>query len=119
MIGLLQTVVLVVMLVQVAFVGVLRALPPDTRSSLAFLHRIEWGVYAHIVLILAHVAISWPGRALLTNRFALFGWRLGKMRMLTGAVARRAQIAYLVVVVLLVVASLWVRANGFLVQPAR
>src|SRR5258706_11931806 len=48
-IGWLQTALLAIILLQVIFAGLLRALPPDLRTSLAFLHRIEWGAYLGIV----------------------------------------------------------------------
>lgn len=116
-IGLLQTIILALMLAQVVFAGVLRALPPEARQSVAFLHRIEWGVYAQIALIAAQVAVGWAAGVVLTNRLYLLALRLGKMRTLTGNAARRAQILYALLALLLVAASLWVRARGFLVQP--
>src|SRR5512140_270265 len=58
-IGLAQTVLLALMLAQVVFTGAMRLLPPETRTALAFLHRIEWAVYLTILLIAAQVIVSW------------------------------------------------------------
>src|SRR5579871_4882777 len=66
-IGWLQTVLLVVVFIQVIFAGMLRALPPDVRTTLSFLHRIEWGAYLGIILIVSQVAIGWSGGIVLTN----------------------------------------------------
>ncbi len=118
-IGLLQTILLVIVVVQSLFAGMLRALPPDLRAALSFLHRIEWDAYLAVVLVLAQVAVSWANATVLTNRLYLFAWRLGTPRIVTGTAARRLQILYLLVVLVMIAAILWVRANGFIVQPAR
>lgn len=120
--GLFQTLVLVIAVTQSLFAGVLRALPAETRAALGFLHRIEWGVYAGIVLILAQVIIGWGDQFCLTNRLGLLAWPLGKARLLKGRTARQAQLVYLVLAILMVVEALYVRANGFIFQnlpPAR
>ena len=83
-IGWLQTVLLVIVLLQVIFAGLLRALPPDLRTSLDFLHRIEWAVYLGIVLICAQVAVGWPSATVLTNRIGLAKYMLN-----SAALARR------------------------------
>ncbi len=116
-IGWLQTLLLLVVLVQSLFAGLLRALPPDLRVTLSFLHRIEWGAYVGIVLIALQVAAGWAAQIVLTNRFYALAWRLSKPRIVVGAGARRAQIAYLLVIILMVIAIVWVRLNGFIVQP--
>jgi hypothetical protein len=118
-VGWLQTVLLAIVIVQTIFAGLLRALPPDVRASLGFLHRIEWGAYVGIVLILWQVAVGWNARIGLTNRFRMLAWLLSRPRLLTGDSARRAQVAYLIVVILMLGAVLWVRANGFIVTPTR
>lgn len=116
-IGMLQTIVVAIMLLQVVFAGVLRLFPPEIRGHVAFLHRVEWAVYALIVLIAAHVAFSVQAQQLVTNRAFLLGLRLGKERIVTGRIAHLTQIAFAILVVMLIIASLWVRARGFLVQP--
>jgi hypothetical protein len=116
-IGWLQTLVLIVMLFQVIFAGLMRALPPDVRSSLAFLHRIEWGAYTLLVLIAAHIVVSVKSRIVLSNRFYLLAWRLGAPKLVTGSRARYLQLAYTGLMILIIVAILWVRVRGFLVQP--
>ncbi|GAB4554466.1 MAG: hypothetical protein OHK0023_24610 [Anaerolineae bacterium] len=116
-IGILQTIIVVMILIQIIFAGVLRLFPPEVRKQVAFLHRVEWAVYSLIVLIAAHIAISVQSRQVVTNRAFLLGLRLGKERIVTGRAARLVQIAFAIVVIMLIVASLWVRARGFLVQP--
>jgi hypothetical protein len=118
-IGWLQTVLLVIVVVQTIFAGLLRALPPDVRASLGFLHRIEWGAYVGIVLILLQDVVGWRERIVLTNRFRMLAWLLSRPRLLTGDSARRLQVVYLIVAILMIGAVLWVRANGFIVTPTR
>jgi hypothetical protein len=118
-IGWLQTLVLVVVVMQVIFAGLMRVLPPDVRSSLAFLHRIEWGAYLMLVLIAAQIATSAKAGIVLTNRFYLLAWRLSAPRLVVGNQARYLQLAYTGLIILIVIAILWVRARGFLVQPVR
>src|SRR4051794_2980662 len=74
-IGWLQTLLLLIVVVQSLFAGMLRALPPDVRASLGFLHRIEWGVYLGVLLIVAQVAAGWREQIVLTNRLYLLAWR--------------------------------------------
>ncbi len=116
-IGWLQTLLLAVVLVQTVFAGLLRALPPDLRAALSFLHRIEWGAYLAVVLVAAQVAAGWASQIVLTNRFYLLAWRFGKPRLVAGKAARYVQIGYLVFMILLVGAITWVRLHGFFVQP--
>jgi hypothetical protein len=116
-IGWLQTILLGIAIAQSLFAGVLRALPPDLRASFGFLHRIEWAAYLGIVLIAAQVIVAWKPNSLLTNRFYLLAYRLSRPKLLTGRSARFAQIAYLVLALLIAVAIAWVRAHGFIVQP--
>ncbi len=116
-IGWLQTILLAVVIVQIAFAGVLRALPPDIRVSLSFLHRIEWGAYAGIVLVAVQVAAGWSSQTVLTNRFYALGWRFSTLRVVTGSRARHVQMAYLILVVAMIGAVVWVRLHGFIVQP--
>jgi hypothetical protein len=117
-IGVLQTALLLIVIVQVVFAGMLRALPPDLRASLGFMHRIEWGAYLGVILILAQVALSWHSGIVLTNRFYLLAWRFGKPRLVMGNTARIAQIGYLILATLIIGAIVWVRINGFIVQTA-
>jgi len=117
--GVVQTLLLAIILVQVIFTGAMRLLPPETRAALAFLHRIEWAVYLTILLIAAQVIVSWREVVVLTNRIGLLAYRLGRPRLLRGQSARMAQGVYLVLLVVLVAASIWVRINGFIVQPTR
>ena len=116
-IGWLQTVLLIAVIVQSLFAGVLAALPPDVRASLSFLHRIEWGAYLGMVLIAAQIGYGWTQKLTVTNRYYLLAYRLSKPRLLQGESARRAQIAYFVVILLLAGAILWVNAHGFIVNP--
>ena len=118
-VGWLQTVLLVVVVAQSLFAGLLRVLPPEARVALAFLHRIEWGAYLAIVLVALQVAAGWADQIVVCNRFYLLAWRFGKPHVVTGKAAHYAQIGYLVFAALMVVAVLWVRAHGFIVQPAR
>ncbi len=83
-IGWLQSLLLVVVLAQSLFAGLLRALPPETRNTLAFLHRIEWGAYLAIVLVVAQVMVGWTDQIVLTNRSYLLAWRFGKPRIAPG-----------------------------------
>ena len=116
-IGWLQTLLLLVVLVQILFAGLLRALPQDLRVALSFLHRIEWGAYVGIALIALQAAVGWAAQIVLTNRIYALAWRLGKPRIVVGARARRVQISYLLVIVLMVITIVWVRLHGFIVQP--
>ncbi|MEP7287720.1 MAG: hypothetical protein ABI947_18355 [Chloroflexota bacterium] len=118
-IGWLQTLLLVIVFVQVIFAGLLRALPPDVRVSLAFLHRIEWAAYIGIVLIVAQVIVGWSSAVVLTNRFYLLAWRFSKPRVLTGQSARIVQGCYLLLALAMVAAIVWVRIHGFIVTPTR
>ena len=117
-IGWLQTLLLAVVLIQVIFAGLLRALPPDLRASLAFLHRVEWAAYLGIALIAAQVAVGWTSQIVLTNRVYALAWRIGKPRLIAGKVARNIQVAYLILTILIGGAIVWVRLHGFIVQPA-
>jgi hypothetical protein len=117
-IGWLQSLLLVIVFVQSMFAGLLPALPPELRTSLSFLHRIEWGAYLGIVLVAAQVAAGWTSRIVLTNRFFALAWRIGRPRLVTGKAARYVQMAYLVLIVLMVGAVIWVRLHGFIFQPA-
>lgn len=116
-IGWLQTALLIIVVLQSVFAGFLHVLPPETRSALGFLHRIEWGVYAGIVLIIAQVAVGWVLRLVVTNRFYLLAWRFNKPRVISGKLARRLQIAYLALALLMFGAAIWVRIHGFIFQP--
>jgi len=118
-IGSLQTILLIIVVLQSIFAGFLRALPPDLRASLGFLHRIEWGAYVGIALVAAQIIVGWNSQTVLTNRFYLLAWRFGNMRIMTDKRARQLQVAYLLLIVLMVGAVIWVRINGFIVQPAR
>ena len=113
-IGWLQTVLLVIVLLQVIFAGLLRVLPPDLRTSLAFLHRIEWGAYLGILLICAQIAVGWSSATVLTNRIGLLAWRFSVPQIVTGKRARILQIAYAVLALILLGFALWVRAHGFI-----
>jgi hypothetical protein len=115
--GWFQTVLLIIMILQSVFAGVLRLLPPDVRDAIAFLHRIEWGVYLAIVLIMLQIQAGWHEKIVLTNHFYLLAWPFGKRRILLGPSARLAQIAYMLIILLLIAAIIWVRARGFLVAP--
>jgi hypothetical protein len=117
LIGWLQTILLVVVIVQSFFAGFLRALPPDLRIALSFLHRIEWGAYFGILLILAQVLAGWSTQIVLTNRYRLLAWRFSKPRLLLGNAARVVQLAYLLLALLIVGAVIWVRIHGFVVAP--
>ncbi|MCC7449984.1 MAG: hypothetical protein IT324_21380 [Anaerolineae bacterium] len=118
-IGNLQTILLIIVVLQSLFAGFLRALPPDLRASLGFLHRIEWGAYVGIALVAAQIIVGWISQTVLTNRFYLLAWRFGNMRIVIDSRARRLQIAYLLLIALMVGAVIWVRINGFIVQPTR
>jgi hypothetical protein len=119
LIGNLQTILLIIVVLQLIFAGFLRALPPDLRASLGFLHRIEWGVYVGIALVAAQIIVGWNSQTVLTNRFYLLAWRFGKMRIVTDNLARKLQVAYLLLIALMIGAVIWVRINGFIVQPVR
>jgi hypothetical protein len=118
-VGWLQSVLLVVVVAQSLFAALLRALPPELRNALAFLHRIEWAAYVAIALVVAQVITGWTEQIVLTNRFYLLAWRLGRPRIVSRGIARYLQVAYLIFVGLMIVAVLWVRAHGFLVQPVQ
>jgi hypothetical protein len=118
-IGWLQSVLLIVVVAQSLFAGLLRALPPGTRNALAFLHRIEWAAYLAIALVAAYVIAGWTEQIVLTNRFYLLAWRLGRPRIATAKTARYLQVGYLMFAVLMIAAVLWVRVHGFLVQPVQ
>ena len=118
-IGNLQTILLIMVVLQSIFAGFLRAFPPDLRASLGFLHRIEWGAYVGIVLVAAQIIAGWSSQTVLTNRWYLLAWRFGNRRIMTGNLARKLQVAYLLLIVLIVGAVIWVRVNGFIIQPAR
>ncbi len=116
-IGWLQTILLIVVIVQVIFAGLLRLLPPDIRTTLGFLHRIEWAAYLAILLVGIQAARGYAYNLILTNRFYLLGWRFGKPRIVRGARIRTLIVAYGVVVMLMAAAILYVRVNGFIVRP--
>ncbi len=118
-IGWLQSVLLVVVVAQSLFAGLLRALPPETRNALAFLHRIEWAAYVAIALVVAQVITGWAEQIVLTNHFYLLAWRLGRPHIVSSGIARYLQVAYLIFAGLMVMAVLWVRAHGFLVRPVQ
>jgi hypothetical protein len=118
-IGWLQTLLLVVVLIQTAFASVLRALPPDIRTSLAFLHRIEWAAYLGVLLIMAQVSAGWNSRIVLTNRYFLLAWRFSRPRLLRGQQTRLIQALYILIGTLLVGAIVWVRIRGFIFQSTR
>jgi hypothetical protein len=117
-----ETGVLLLMLAQIIFAGLLRLLPPDVRAALAFLHRIEWGIYVTIALIAATIGYGWPTGVLVTNRLYLLGWFAWlprAQRIIRGRPARTVLLCYGLVACALVGALLYVRANGFIVQPVR
>lgn len=116
-IGWLQTILLIVVLIQVIFAGLLRALPPNLRATLGFLHRIEWGAYLGIGLILAQVAAGWSEKLVLTNRYGILAWRFSRPRLVRGQTARILQLLYVCLVFLITGAIIWVRIHGFIVQP--
>ena len=68
-------------------------------------------------LIAAQVAVGWTSRLVLTNRFYALAWRFGKPRLVGGPAARYLQIVYLLVIVLMGAAIVWVRLHGFIFQP--
>ena len=116
-IGCVQTLLLIVAVAQALFAGVLAALPPDLRAALAFLHRVKWAVYAGMLLVGAQAARGYAYHLILTNRFNALGWRFGRMKIVRGSQVRTLTIVYLIIIVLMAIALLYVRANGFLVQP--
>ncbi len=119
-VGRLQTAVIAIMLLQIVFTGLLRLFPPDLRASLAFLHRIEWGVVALLILILVQFALGWGQRIVATNRlrvFAILAWVPRCLVIERGRRARIILIGYAAIALLLVAALLWVREHGFVVQP--
>jgi hypothetical protein len=118
-IGWLQTILLLIVVAQSIFAGFLRALPPDLRTSLAFLHRIEWGTYLGILLIVVQIILGWSAQIVLTNRYWLMAWRFGKPRLLLNGAARIAQIAYLILALFMIGAVVWVQIHGFIVAPTR
>lgn len=117
-IGWLQTLLLIVVIVQVVFAGLLRFLPPDVRESLSFLHRIEWAAYVGILLVGLQTARGYAYNLIVTNRFYALGWWLSKMRIVRGSRVNTLAAAYIVVIALMVGAILFVRVNGFLVRPS-
>ena len=116
-IGWLQTILLIIVVAQSVFAGFLRVLPPDLRTSLSFLHRIEWGAYVGILLIVVQVAIGWSSQIVLTNRYGLLAWRFSKPHLLINRPARIGQIAYLALALIMIGAVVWVRIHGFIVTP--
>jgi len=116
-IGWLQTVLLIVAIGQALFAGVLAVLPPDLKAALGFLHRIEWAVYVAMLLVGAQAVRGYTFNLILTNRLYALGWRFGKMQIVRGARVRTLSIAYTVFIVLMAVAVIYVRLNGFLVRP--
>jgi len=116
-IGWLQTLVLIVAVVQSLFAGVLAALPPDLRAALGFLHRIEWAAYAGMLLIGVQAARGYAYHLLLTNRWYVLGWRVSRMQIVRGSRVRTLTIIYLIAIVLIAIAILYVRLNGFIFQP--
>jgi len=116
-IGWLQTLLLIIVFVQVIFDGLLRVLPPDVRTTLSFLHRIEWGAYLGITLVVAQVAVGWSDRIVVTNRFYLLAWRFSPPKLVMGREARACQVAYIGLAVVMVAAVVWVRIHGFIVTP--
>lgn len=119
LLGFVQTVVLLIMILQIVFTGLLRLFPPELRASLSFLHRIEWAVYVGMVSILMQSILARRTQALFTNHFYLFGWYLGKPRLITGEKIQPVVITYIVFVLIMVAVVWWVRVNGFIVQPTR
>ncbi len=115
----LQTVLLILVIVQILFAGLLRLLPPELRATLGFLHRIEWANYVGILLVGAQTIHGYTANLIITNRFYLLGWRLGRMQIVRGSRARLLMIAYAILIGLLIAAILFVRTNGFIVQPPR
>jgi hypothetical protein len=89
------------------------------RSSLAFLHRIEWAAYLLLALIAAQIAASLKASVVLTNRFYLLAWRLSVPELIVGRRVRVLQLVYAGLMILIIIGVLWVRARGFLVQPLR
>jgi len=119
-VGKLQTAVIGIVLLQIIFGGLLRLLPPDLRTSLAFLHRIEWGVVALLILILVQFGLGWGPSIVATNRlraFAVLAWVPRFAVIERGSRARVLLSGYAAVALLLVAALLWVREHGFVVQP--
>ena len=117
-IGWLQTVLLVVAVCQSLFAGVLAVLPPDLRTALGFLHRIEWAVYIAMVLVGAQAVRGYTFNLIVTNRVYALGWRFGKMQIVRDTRVRMLAIAYGVLILLMAIAVIYVRMNGFIVRPA-
>jgi len=118
-IGWLQTVLLIVAVLQALFAGVLAALPPDLRASLGFLHRIEWAAYAGMLLVGAQAARGYAYHLIVTNRFYALGWRFSRMRIVRDQRVRILTVAYLIVIVVMAIAVLYVRVNGFIFQATQ
>jgi hypothetical protein len=118
-IGWLQTILLVVAIIQALFAGVLAALPQELRAALGFLHRIEWAVYAGMLLVGAQAARGYAYHLILTNRFYALGWRFSKMRIVRDRRVRTLTSVYAIVIILMAIAVLYVRANGFIFQATQ
>ena len=116
-IGWLQTVLLIIAVLQSLFAGVLAILPPDLRATLGFLHRIEWAVYTGMLLVGLQAARGYAYDLIVTNRFFALGWRLGRMQIVRGNRVRWLALLYAGVIVAMAGAALYVRANGFIVRP--
>jgi hypothetical protein len=54
---------------------------------------------------------------IVTNRVFALGWRFGKMQIVRGARVRILTIAYGVFILLMALAVVYVRINGFIVRP--
>ncbi len=114
-IGWLQTVLLVIVIAQVIFTGILVLLPPNIRAALGFLHRIEWAAYAGMLLVGAQAARGYAYNLILTNRIFALGWYFGrKMRIVRGRRVRTLAIAYALVIVFMAAAVIYVQINGFI-----
>ena len=116
-IGWLQTLLLIVTVAQSLFAGVLAALPPDIRSALGFLHRIEWAVYVGMLLIGVQAVRGFAYNLIVTNRFYALGWRFGKMQIVRGSRLRTLVFIYLLAIVFMAAAVIYVRLNGFIFRP--
>lgn len=116
-IGWLQTLLLIVAVAQSLFAGALAALPPEVRSALGFLHRIEWAAYVGMLLIGVQAVRGFAYNLIVTNRFYALGWRFGKMRLVRGRRIRTLVLIYLLVIVFMAAAVIYVRLNGFIFRP--
>jgi len=116
-IGWMQTVLLIIAVAQGLFAGVLSILPPDLRAAFGWLHRIEWAAYVGILLVAAQAIRGSAYNLILTNRFSLLGWRLSEMHIVRGRRGRVLTLVYFGVIVLMILAILYVRVNGFIVRP--